>query len=191
MKKIEKQPQLTPYDLDLVAMIEGLTKTPVKVLRDSEKNQFQLYWDSVIEKDSESTDKMQKAIINAIIGRSGERYKGTQNGKTNITSIEFSPESWPTEKRFEIGPVMPEKGNEYISTVKAIRYKRFDVNRLGEFVGGGIEITSPDEKSSTFSFANQDGVWMHVNENDYVVLQNGCFHVIPEKEFEKQFNLNE
>jgi len=187
MKKTKINPELTPYDWDLVAMIEGLIKSPVRVFKDVKKKKFQLYWD--LDPEIEDFQKLHFAIIEAIKGRTGERYLSTHLGKTNITSIEFSIESWPTENRYKIGPVLEEYAFDFISTVKAVQYDRNDSQRLAMFVGGGTEIIEVSGKSSTFSFPNQDGVWMHVNENDYVVLQNDCFRVMNQKEFKKQFKI--
>lgn len=186
MKKSNKAiPELTPFDWDLVGMVEGLTKRNVKVYKDGIKNQFQLYWDF----DPEGNIKMHTAIVNAIQGRAAERYLSTHPGKTNITSIEFDPESWPTENRFEIGPVLEDFAFDYVSEIKALQYQKWEGNTLSKFVGGGSEIISIDKKVYTFTFPNQDGILLEVKESDYVIYKNGCFSIMSEKEFQKQYKI--
>lgn len=184
------KPELTPFDWETVGMIENLIKKPVTVAEDLKNNRFDIYWP--LDPNSENYEKMHNAILEAIKGKAGERYLGNNQAELNITSIQFDPESYPYEKRYEMTEPDETFGEEFVRVVKALKFISSDgaVDLIVDFVGGGTHTVPKNSDPATFEFPNQDGITLKVKEGDYVVLENGQFSVVEQKEFEKNYTLN-
>lgn len=184
------KPELTPFDWETVGMIENLIKKPVTVAEDLKNNLFEIYWP--LDPNSENYEKMHNAILEAIKGKAGERYLGNNQAGLNITSIQFDPESYPYEKRYEMTEPKHQFGKNYYRLVLSRKFtnEESEVWRLSEFVGGGTHTVPKNSDPATFEFPNQDGITLKVKEGDYVVLENGQFSVVEQKEFEKHYTLN-
>lgn len=186
-----KNYNLTPYDWDLVGMIENLIKEKCSVAVDNKNNRFEIYWK--LPRETENYDQTHKAITGAIKGRVGDRYMVTNKAPLNVTYIKFDTKVWETEEiRFEIKKPDDIMGDDYIRKVKAIVFNPVYPDLIADFVGGGNFIKSNSETiPSRFEFLNESGLLTTVNEGDYVVFQDGKFEVIKKRIFENQFKIVE
>lgn len=189
-----KNYNLTPFDWDMIGMIDSLTKQKSAVAADSKNNRFEIYWK--LDLDIENYDATHDAIINAIKGRVGERYIDTENGETNRTLIQFDSENWETEEiRFDILNAKTKIAPKYKRELNALKFLTESndyINTFASFVGGGNFIKSNSEAiPSRFEFLNESGLVTVVNENDYVVFQDGKFEVMKQRVFENQFKIVE
>lgn len=182
------KPELTPFDWETVGMIENLIKKPVTVAEDLKNNLFEIYWS--LDPNSENYEKMHNAILEAIKGKAGERYLGNNQAELNITSIQFDPESYPHEIRYKMTEPKTDFVWDFFRTVKALKFTNKAVELISDFVGGGTHTVPKNSDPATFEFPNQDGITLKVKEGDYVVLENGQFSVVEQKEFEKYYTLN-
>jgi hypothetical protein len=182
------KPELTPFDWDLVHMIKNLIGSQVSVADDIENNRFGVFWS--FSKHQEDYAKNYNAIIEAIKGRVGNRYIDTETGNTNITYIQFSPESWPIEKRYDLNPIDEKFGYTYERKVKALRFRDSWVDQVSKFVGGGTHTISNIGAPSTFEFPNQDGMMLKAIDGDFIILEDGLISVVKSEEFEKHFKIN-
>lgn len=189
-----KNYNLTPYDWDLVGMIDSLTKQKSAVAIDSKNNRFEIYWK--LDDDTENLPLVHQAIINAIKGRLGDRYIETMEAPTNITYVKFDSENWETEEiRFDISNAKTKIAPRYKRELNALKFLTESndyINAFASFVGGGNYIKSNSEAiPSRFEFLNESGLVTIVNENDYVVFQDGKFEVMKQRVFESQFKIFE
>lgn len=174
---------LTPFDWDLVAMIEHITGEKTNVV--TTDSNYHIYWD--LDPSISNYDKIHMATSNAITGRLGERYISTVEGKTNITTVKYDPSSWDEELRFDLRKPDVNFGGEYIRKVNAVNFDLNLINYFLEFVGGGTLTKFKDGSGAKFEFPNQDGMNTTVKLGEYVIYENGCFSVMSGKEFEKLY----
>lgn len=183
---------LSPFDLDAVGMIEQVTGLVPAVFR--KDGFFAIEW-TVKENSNDAAIMKSEAIIEALKGRLGERFKdntyiGTRSQNNDVsvdymTGVYYDGQEWPTQTDYYTKTPDDEKGVLFVPKArefKAIRFDLENVNNLVSFVGCGRVIdytgTSTPEKTH-FLFESESGLTNTAFLGDYVVKENGHFFVMP------------
>jgi hypothetical protein len=176
---------LTPFDYDMIAMIESVLKTKVTVYL--EEGYIKL------EALAETTPNDELiALENAVKGRTGERFISCEK-EDNIVIIRFDsdPEQWPTQMRFDFIEPVDVAYSAYSRKPKDVNAVLFDREKLQnviDFTGGGI-LTIPRmlDEPATFEFANESGLFLIAKEGEYIVKDNTRYSIASRRDFENEF----
>lgn len=188
---------LSPFDHELALMISKTLDREVKVFLDK---RITLSFDcpeSLVE--YPENDPTINAVLQAVKGRLGDRFFSMFITDDNIMGIvfEFDKTQYPVEIRTGIKKADHSQATIYCRTLKEVRAIQMtpeNIDKLDAFVGGGIleyskDISNPLEPRPHFTFLNFNDVFMTCYEGQYVVLDNGKFFVISEKDFKADFEL--
>lgn len=179
---------LSPFDCDMCAIIEGITKQEIEVT--ASDTSIRLSW---AQNGSEGNDKAEgqriEALKQAIRGRLGNRLIEFfyADGRQSVY-IKYDPE----EMRTHLVDPDATAGTRYcriLLEVDAIQFRRDNVNDVLRFTGGGTVTTprTPDGKAM-FSFPDGNGIFVDVPESWYIIRElNGRFTARPEKDFKREF----
>lgn len=183
---------LSPFDCDMCAMIEDITKQEIEVT--ASDTSIRLSW---AQNGSEGNDKAEgqriEALKQAIRGRLGDRLIEFfyADGRQSVF-MKYDPEEYPEEMRTRLVDPDATAGTRYCRTlleVDAIQFRRDNVDDVLRFTGGGTVVTprTPDGKA-IFSFPNGNGIFVDVPESWYIIRElNGRFTARPEKDFKREF----
>lgn len=183
---------LSPFDCDMCAMIEDITKQEIEVT--ASDTSIRLSW---AQNGSEGNDKAEgqriEALKQAIRGRLGDRLIEFfyADGRQSVY-MKYDPEEYPEEMRTRLVDPDATAGTRYCRTlleVDAIQFRRDNVDDVLRFTGGGTVVTprTPDGKA-IFSFPNGNGIFVDVPESWYIIRElNGRFTARPEKDFKREF----
>lgn len=183
---------LSPFDCDMCAMIEDITKQEIEVT--ASDTSIRLSW-AQNGSDGNDTPEAQRieALKQAIRGRLGDRFieffyaDGIQS-----VYMKYDPEEYPEEMRTRLVDPDATAGTRYCRTlleVDAIQFRRDNVDDVLSFTGGGTVVTprTPDGKAM-FSFPDGNGIFVDVPESWYIIRElNGRFTARPEKDFKREF----
>lgn len=185
---------LSPFDCDMCAMIEDITKQEIEVT--ASDTSIRLSW---AQNGSEGNDKAEgqriEALKQAIRGRLGDRFieffyaDGIQS-----VYMKYDPEEYPEEMRTRLSEPDATAGTRYCRTlleVDAIQFRRDNVDDVLRFTGGGTVTTprTPDGKAM-FSFPDGNGIFVDVPESWYIIRElNGRFTTRSEKSFKQEYEL--
>lgn len=182
---------LSPFDCDLCAMVEDLTKTPVEVTASPEN--FRLSWEQCPCDKSNPEGQKAEAIKQAVNGRLGTRaimweYK---DGRQNVY-VEYDPTEYPEEIRTRLYEPDATAGTRYCRTLKeidAIQVRRENLTALQKFTGGGtMTIPRTPNAIAVYSFASENGAMLDAPETWYIIREgNGRFSVRSKREFDAEF----
>ena len=189
-KNKKKLGQWTPWDSELLLMVERLTgHKPILSREDKDCYEFQLDFGEYA-----GDAAYEEAVFRAIKGRAGERYVKQVDGSLEgiyYVTIKYSREVLPgLATRMDDAPDYS-VGTEYIPEGSAVRAVWFSEEGLTDdedvlrFVGGG-EITEDDE-GRVLTFDTGAGVFASARDGDYIVYDGGFLRVVPGDEFEAQF----
>lgn len=183
---------LSPFDCDMCAMIEDITKQEIEVT--ASDTSIRLSW---AQNGSEGNDKAEgqriEALKQAIRGRLGDRLIEFfyADGRQSVF-MKYDPEEYPEEVRTRLVDPDTTAGTRYCRTlleVDAIQFRRDNVDAVLRFTGGGTVTTprTPDGKAM-FSFPDGNGIFVDVPESWYIIRElNGRFTARPEKDFKREF----
>lgn len=187
---------LSPFDYDMCAMIEDITKQEIEVT--ASDTSIRLSW---AQNGSEGNDKAEgqriEALKQAIRGRLGDRLIEFfyADGRQSVY-MKYDPEEYPEEMRTRLVDPDATAGTRYYRTlleVDAIQFRRDNVDDVLRFTGGGTVVTprTPDGKA-IFSFPDGNGIFVDVPESWYIIRElNGRFTARPEKDFKREFEPKE
>lgn len=185
---------LTPWDGELMLMVESLTGKPVEPRHGGDGYFFEADYSLHPDPDYIS------AIFGAIEGRAGKRcieINDDPERKVLMAHIAFSDEVLPgLAGSLDIHKPCPSAGRFYIDEssriVAALQVRAGSVQDLITFVGNG-EMEIPKDGPASFHFLNADAsVVAHAREFEYIVFQRpGLFSVVSKAEFENEYHLFE
>lgn len=183
---------LSPFDCDMCAMIEDITKQEIEVT--ASDTSIRLSW-AQNGSDGNDTPEAQRieALKQAIRGRLGDRFIEFfyDDGRQSVY-MKYDPEEYPEEMRTRLSDPDATAGTRYCRTlleVDAIQFRRDNVDAVLRFTGGGTVTTprTPDGKA-IFSFPDGNGIFVDVPESWYIIRElNGRFTARPEKDFRREF----
>ena len=183
---------LSPFDCDMCAMIEDITKQSVEVT--ASDTSIRLSW---AQNGSEGDDKPEaqriEALKQAIRGRLGDRFMEFfyANGKQSVY-MKHDPTEYPEEMRDFLFAIDPEAGQRYCRTlqeVNAIQVEREKLEELKAFTGGGM-LTIPREPNARaiYTFPNGNGMLVDVPETFFIVRDDANdFTTMHPKEFARLY----
>lgn len=183
---------LSPFDCDMCAMIEDITKQEIEVT--ASDTSIRLSW---AQNGSEGNDTPEaqriEALKQAIRGRLGDRFIEFfyADGRQSVY-MKYDPEEYPEEMRTRLTDPDATAGTRYCRTlleVDAIQFRRDNVDDVLRFTGGGTVTTprTPDGKAM-FSFPDGNGIFVDVPESWYIIRElNGRFTARPERDFKREF----
>lgn len=183
---------LNPFDCDMCAMIEDITKQEIEVT--ASDTSIRLSW---AQNGSDGNDKAEaqriEALKQAIRGRLGDRFiEFFYADNRQSVYMKYDPEEYPEEIRTKLTDPDATAGSRYCRTlleVDAIQFRRDNVDDVLRFTGGGTVTTprTPDGKAM-FSFPDGNGIFVDVPESWYIIRElNGRFTARPEKDFKREF----
>lgn len=183
---------LSPFDCDMCAMIEDITKQEIEVT--ASDTSIRLSW---AQNGSEGNDKAEgqriEALKQAIRGRLGDRLiEFFYDDGMQSVYMKYDPEEYPEEMRTRLTDPDATAGTRYCRTlleVDAIQFRRDNVDDVLRFTGGGTVTTprTPDGKAM-FSFPDGNGIFVDVPESWYIIRElNGRLTARPEREFNREF----
>lgn len=185
---------LSPFDCDMCAMIEDITKQEIEVT--ASDTSIRLSW-AQNGSDGNDTPEAQRieALKQTIRGRLGDRFIEFfyADGRQSVY-MKYDPEEYPEEMRTRLVDPDATAGTRYCRTlleVDAIQFRRDNVNDVLKFTGGGTVTTprTPDGKAM-FSFPDGNGIFVDVPESWYIIRElNGRFTARPERDLNENLNL--
>lgn len=183
---------LSPFDCDMCAMIEDITKQEIEVT--ASDTSIRLSW---AQNGSDGNDKAEaqriEALKQAIRGRLGDRFiEFFYADNRQSVYMKYDPEGYPEEMRTKLTDPDATAGSRYCRTlleVDVIQFRRDNVDDVLRFTGGGTVTTprTPDGKAM-FSFPDGNGIFVDVPESWFIIRElNGRFTARPEKDFKREF----
>lgn len=185
--------KLTPWDAELMLMVERLTEKPCEPRNGGD--------DYFFEADYELHNDPQYilAMWDAIEGRAGKRLVNIQDDAERhclLVHIAFSEENLPGIVRLKgSGTPNPKNGNLYIDAygglVVAVRVTRNNYQRLTDFIGNG-EMELPKDGPCCFHFINAESVFADAPEGSYIIYRgHSRFEVMAADGFQHNYFLFE
>lgn len=183
---------LSPFDCDMCAMIEDITKQEIEVT--ASDTSIRLSW---AQNGSEGNDKAEgqriEALKQAIRGRLGDRLIEFfyADGRQSVF-MKYDPEEYPEEMRTRLVEPDATAGTRYCRTlleVDAIQVRRDNLDDLLRFTGGGImTIPRTPNGRAVYSFPDGNGIFIDAPETYYIVREpDGRLTTRPEREFNREF----
>lgn len=183
---------LSPFDCDMCAMIEDITKQEIEVT--ASDTSIRLSW---AQNGSEGNDKAEgqriEALKQAIRGRLGDRFIEFfyADGRQSVY-MKYDPEEYPEEMRTRLVEPGATAGTRYCRTlleVDAIQVRRDNLDDLLRFTGGGtMTIPRTPNGRAVYSFPDGNGIFIDAPETYYIVREpDGRLTTRPEREFNREF----
>lgn len=183
---------LGPFDCDMCAMIEDITKQEIEVT--ASDTSIRLSW---AQNGSEGNDKAEgqriEALKQAIRGRLGDRLIEFfyADGRQSVY-MKYDPEEYPEEMRTRLVDPDATAGTRYCRTlleVDAIQVRRDNLDDLLRFTGGGtMTIPRTPNGRAVYSFPDGNGIFIDAPETYYIVREpDGRLTTRPEREFNREF----
>lgn len=183
---------LSPFDCDMCAMIEDITKQEIEVT--ASDTSIRLSW---AQNGSEGNDTPEaqriEALKQAIRGRLGDRFIEFfyADGRQSVY-MKYDPEEYPEEVRTRLVAPDATAGTRYCRTlleVDAIQFRRDNVDDVLRFTGGGtMTIPRTPNGRAVYSFPDGNGIFIDAPETYYIVREpDGRLTTRPEKEFNREF----
>lgn len=183
---------LSPFDCDMCAMIEDITKQSVEVT--ASDTSIRLSW-AQNGSDGNDTPEAQRieALKQAIRGRLGDRFIEFfyANGKQSVY-MKYDPTEYPEEKRDFLGVIDPKAGQRYCRTLQEVTAMQVDREKLEElkaFTGGGMLIIPREPNArAMYTFPNGNGILVDVPETFFIVRDDANdFITMHPKEFARMY----
>lgn len=182
---------LSPFDCDMCAMIEDITKQEIEVT--ASDTSIRLSW---AQNGSEGNDKAEgqriEALKQAIRGRLGDRLIEFfyADGRQSVY-MKYDPEEYPEEMRTRLVEPDATAGTRYCRTlleVDAIQVRRDNLDDLLRFTGGGtMTIPRTPNGRAVYSFPDGNGIFIDAPETYYIVREpDGRLTTRPEREFNRE-----
>ena len=179
---------LSPFDCDMCAMIEDITKQEIEVT--ASDTSIRLSW---AQNGSEGNDTPEaqriEALKQAIRGRLGDRFIEFfyADGRQSVY-MKYDPE----EMRTRLVDPDATAGTRYCRTlleVDAIQVRRDNLDDLLRFTGGGtMTIPRTPNGRAVYSFPDGNGIFINAPETYYIVREpDGRLTTRPEREFNREF----
>lgn len=183
---------LSPFDCDMCAMIEDITKQEIEVT--ASDTSIRLSW---AQNGSDGNDIPEaqriEALKQAIRGRLGDRFIEFfyADGRQSVY-MKYDPEEYSEEMRTRLVDPDVTAGTRYCRTlleVDAIQFRRDNVDDVLRFTGGGTVVMPRTlDGKAMFSFPDANGILIDVPESWYIIWElNGRFTARPEKDFKREF----
>lgn len=183
---------LSPFDCDMCAMIEDITKQEIEVT--ASDTSIRLSW---AQNGSEGNDKAEgqriEALKQAIRGRLGDRLIEFfyADGRQSVF-MKYDPEEYPEEMRTRLVEPDATAGTRYCRTlleVDAIQVRRDNLDDLLRFTGGGtMTIPRTPNGRAVYSFPDGNGIFIDAPETSYIIREpDGRLTTRPEREFNREF----
>lgn len=183
---------LSPFDCDMCAMIEDITKQEIEVT--ASDTSIRLSW---AQNGSEGNDKAEgqriEALKQAIRGRLGDRLIEFfyADGRQSVY-MKYDPEEYPEQIRTRLVEPDATAGTRYCRTlleVDAIQVRRDNLDDLLRFTGGGtMTIPRTPNGRAVYSFPDGNGIFIDAPETYYIVREpDGRLTTRPEREFNREF----
>ena len=183
---------LIPFDCDMCAMIEDITKQEIEVT--ASDTSIRLSW---AQNGSEGNDKAEgqriEALKQAIRGRLGDRLiEFFYDDGMQSVYMKYDPEEYPEEIRTRLVEPDATAGTRYCRTlleVDAIQVRRDNLDDLLRFTGGGtMTIPRTPNGRAVYSFPDGNGIFIDAPETYYIVREpDGRLTTRPEREFNREF----
>lgn len=183
---------LSPFDCDMCAMIEDITKQEIEVT--ASDTSIRLSW---AQNGSEGNDKAEgqriEALKQAIRGRLGDRLIEFfyADGRQSVY-MKYDPTEYPEQIRTRLVEPDATAGTRYCRTlleVDAIQVRRDNLDDLLRFTGGGtMTIPRTQNGRAVYSFPDGNGIFIDAPETYYIVREpDGRLTTRPEREFNREF----
>lgn len=183
---------LSPFDCDMCAMIEDITKQEIEVT--ASDTSIRLSW-AQNGSDGNDTPEAQRieALKQAIRGRLGDRFIEFfyADGRQSVY-MKYDPEEYPEQIRTRLVEPDATAGTRYCRTlleVDAIQVRRDNLDDLLRFTGGGtMTIPRTPNGRAFYSFTDGNGIFIDAPETYYIVREpDGRLAILPEREFNREF----
>lgn len=182
---------LSPFDCDMCAMVEDLTKQVVEVT--ASPDSIRVSWEQPRCERNSPDDQRNRAIKQAVDGRLGKRVISWeyQAGRQNVY-FQYDPEQYPEEYRTRLAAIDPKAGSRFCRTLKevdAIQVRRDNREELERFTGGGtMTIPRTPDGRAVYSFNDGNGVFMDASEYFYIIRDAaGRYEVRNKQAFDVEF----
>lgn len=183
---------LSPFDCDMCAMIEDITKQEIEVT--ASDTLIRLSW---AQNGSEGNDKAEgqriEALKQAIRGRLGDRLiEFFYDDGIQSVYMKYDPTEYPEQIRTRLVEPDATAGTRYCRTlleVDAIQVRRDNLDDLLRFTGGGtMTIPRTPNGRAVYSFPDGNGIFIDAPETYYIVREpDGRLTTRPEREFNREF----
>lgn len=183
---------LSPFDCDMCAMIEDITKQEIEVT--ASDTSIRLSW---AQNGSEGNDKAEgqriEALKQEIRGRLGDRLiEFFYDDGMQSVYMKYDPEEYPEEMRTRLTDPDATAGTRYCRTlleVDAIQVRRDNLDDLLRFTGGGtMTIPRTPNGRAVYSFPDGNGIFIDAPETSYIIREpDGRLTTRPEREFNREF----
>lgn len=183
---------LSPFDCDMCAMIEDITKQSVEVTVFD--TSIRLSWAQNGNEGNDTPEAQRiEALKQAIRGRLGDRFIEFiyANDKQSVF-MKYDPTEYPEEKRDFLVAIDPKAGQRYCRTLQEVTAMQVDREKLEElkaFTGGGM-LTIPREPNARaiYTFPNGNGMLVDVPEMFFIVRdESNDFTTMHPKEFARLY----
>lgn len=183
---------LSPFDCDMCAMIEDITKQSVEVT--ASDTSIRLSW-AQNGSDGNDTPEAQRieALKQAIRGRLNDRFIEFfyTNGIQSVF-MKYDPTEYPEEKRDFLVAIDPKAGQRYCRTLQEVTAMQVDRERLEElqkFTGGGaMTIPRTPGAIAKYEFKDNHGIILTAPEYSYIVREeSGKIYVMDYREFIRDY----
>ena len=183
---------LSPFDCDMCAIIEDITKQEIEVT--ASDTSIRLSW---AQNGSEGNDKAEgqriEALKQVIRERLGDRLIEFfyADGRQSVF-MKYDPEEYPEEMRTRLVEPDATAGTRYCRTlleVDAIQVRRDNLDDLLRFTGGGtMTIPRTPNGRAVYSFPDGNGIFIDAPETSYIIREpDGRLTTRPEREFNREF----
>ena len=183
---------LSPFDCDMCAMIEDITKQEIEVT--ASDTSIRLSW---AQNGSEGNDRPEaqriEALKQAIRGRLGDRFiEFFYDDGIQSVYMKYDPTEYPEQIRTRLVEPDATAGTRYCRTlleVDAIQVRRDNLDDLLRFTGGGtMTIPRTPNGRAVYSFPDGNGIFIDAPETYYIVREpDGRLTTRPEREFNREF----
>lgn len=183
--------KLTPFDMELCAMVESLTGKPCQPKNGGEHFYIVVDYSGIKDKDTIN------AIVDAVAGRVGDRLikiNDYPESEHFTALVNFSKAKYPglvyLDRNTDGNPGIGDVYCKQLDEIRAVQVTRENAGRLLNFVGNG-ELECPKDGPVTYHFRNAAlSVYAHAPENSYVVYVGpGHYQVWAKELFESKYEL--
>ena len=193
MENYDWKQKLTPWDYELLVMVESLTGKPCEP-KNGEENFF---FEADYENHAHEPEYL-LALWDAIEGRAGKRLVGLDDDAERhvfIATVLFSNVRYPALIRLDRETKEnPSAGTPYysktddVNEILAVQVERENDAQLLAFVGNG-QMLIPQEGKIAFQFLNASrSVYADAPEHSYIVYRGpGRFEIVPQEKFETEY----
>lgn len=178
--------KLTPWDDEIIVMCENILQKHVEI-RPTEGGYC------IVAPISESDIQTRDALIQAVKGKSGDRWIECGTTPENIfLQIRADATQFPTEIRSDYDMAAPTIGKHYRRKsldITAIQIREDNLSELIKFVGGGTMTHRNPQTSALFTFIDEKGLHQTAPEGWWVIhsQSTGRFNVLADVSFKDLF----